>query len=225
MIVISYLPILTTLIAAFFSWEVFKRYQQRGGLHLLWWSIGILCFGIGTFVESCVTLFGWHPLLFRMWYISGALLGAAPLAQGTVYLLLRKKAGHWLTAFLLIFTITAAACVCLTPLDIKLVVGNKLSSKVILWNWVRLFSIVLNVYAVIFLGGGALLSAIRFGKRGVVHRPRFIGNMLIFLGTMCAATGGAFARWGHTEVLYVAELIALFIIYLGYVFASKPINS
>ncbi|WP_372371390.1 hypothetical protein [Candidatus Uabimicrobium sp. HlEnr_7] len=221
---IYYLPIITTIVAICFSWEVANRYRQRQGLHLLWWCIGIVCFGLGTLVESCVTLFGWHPLLFRFWYIAGALLGAAPLAQGTVYLLINKKLAHILAVFLLLFVIIASTFVFLTPLDISLVENGELSGKVIEWEKVRLFSIFLNVYAVFFLGGGAFISAWRFYKQGKEHYHRFIGNVLIVIGTFCAAAGGASARMGHTEVLYVAELFALLIIYLGYRVNIKQIK-
>jgi len=41
---------------------------------------------VGTFMEGWTAIFGWNETIFRSWYISGALLGGAPLAQGTVYL-------------------------------------------------------------------------------------------------------------------------------------------
>lgn len=212
--IIYYLPIVTTIVAIFFSSEVAIRYRQRKGLHLLWWSIGIVCFGLGTLIESCVTLFGWSEMFFRLWYITGALLGAAPLAQGTVYLLFNKKLAHRLAVSLSIFVIIASTFIFLTPVDIPS--EGQLTGKVIQWKKVRYFSIVLNLYAVLFLGGGALLSAWRFYKQGKEYYHRFVGNVLIVTGTFCAATGGAYARMGHTEVLYIAELIALIIIYLGY---------
>jgi len=50
---LHYLPIATTLVSAAFAVEVFRRYRLRGGgNHLLWWSFGILVYGIGPFAES-----------------------------------------------------------------------------------------------------------------------------------------------------------------------------
>lgn len=34
--------------------------------------------------------------------------------------------------------------------------------------------------------------------------------------------GGAFTRFGHTEVLYVTELIGLALIYIGFRYATRP---
>ncbi len=90
-----YLPILSTIISAAFAYVIFDRYRQKPQAYqLLWWGIGIVAYGAGTLIESINTLLGWHTALFKAWYIAGALLGGAPLALGTVYLLWGKRAGH-----------------------------------------------------------------------------------------------------------------------------------
>jgi hypothetical protein len=78
-----------------------------------------------------------------------------------------------------------------------------------------LFSPFINTYAVMFLVGGAVASAIRFRRtRETYHR--FIGNVYIAVGGILPGIGGAFTRFGHTEVLYVTELLGLLFIYAGY---------
>ena len=92
---VHYIPILTTLLALPFAFEILRRYRRHPErLHLLWWGLGVLIYGVGTFTEAATTLAGWSEPVFRAWYISGALLGGAPLAQGTVYLLLRRRTAH-----------------------------------------------------------------------------------------------------------------------------------
>ena len=213
---ILHLPILTTLFALGFSALIFRRYLDRGrGLHLLWWSAGILIYGVGTFTESYVTLFGWSESIFRAWYITGALLGGVPLAQGTVYLLLRRTTAHRMTLVLLPVIVVAAIFVLLTPLDYALVESHGLSGKIILWRWVRFFSPFINTYAFVFLVGGALLSARRYRKNPETH-ARFIGNVFIAVGALLPGIGGTFTRLGYTEVLYVTELVGLVLIFVGY---------
>ena len=81
--VVHYVPIVTTILAIPFALEIFRRYREHPErLHLLWWAIGIATYGVGTFTEATTTLVGWNEPTFRAWYISGALLGGAPLAQG-----------------------------------------------------------------------------------------------------------------------------------------------
>ncbi|MDH5803765.1 MAG: hypothetical protein OEZ54_01180 [Gemmatimonadota bacterium] len=213
---VHFIPIATTLIAVWFAVVIFKRYRdRRTGPHLLWWAGGVFVYGVGTFTEAAVTLFGWNEWIFRSWYISGALLGGAPLAQGTVYLLLRRKTANLLTALVVPLIATASVCVVLTPIDMSAVETYRLTGSVMEWQWVRLFSPFINLYAVIFLIGGAFLSAWRYRKfPGTRHR--FIGNVLIAIGAILPGIGGAATRLGHTEVLYVMEFVGLSLIWWGY---------
>lgn len=213
---VSYLPIVTTVVAVLFAWVIFDRYRSiRSGPHLAWWAAGVLLYGVGTFTESSVTLFGWNVAIFKTWYISGALLGGAPLAQGTVYLLLRRKTANILAAVLVPFIVVAAIAVAFSPIDYGAVEAHRLSGTAMGWQWVRLFSPFINTYAFIFLVGGAVLSAFRYWKqRDSAHRVR--GNTLIAVGALLPGIGGMATRLGHTEVLYVMELIGLSLIWLGY---------
>lgn len=213
--IISYLPIATTLVALVFSARLFERYRERGGLHLLWWGIGTLTYALGTVTESLVSLTGWHESLFRLWYISGALLGGAPLAQGTVYLLLPRRSANALTVLLLFAIGVASLCVLLAPIRTELVQPYRLSGQVLGWPWVRLFSPFINSYAFLFLVGGAAASAVRYWDSPAT-RHRFVGNLLIAIGALLPGIGGAFTRFGHTEVLYVTEFIGLVLIFFGY---------
>lgn len=212
---VHFLPILTTLLAIPFAIVVFRRYRARGGLHLLWWAGGIALYGTGTLTEAAVTLLGWREPLFRAWYIAGALLGAAPLAQGTVYLMLSRKTADRLARALVAYVAVAAVFVLLTPIDAAQVEPYRLSGRVMEWQWVRLFSPLVNLYAFVFLVGGAALSAWRYrGKAETRHR--LIGNVLIAVGALLPGIGGMATRMGHTEVLYVTELAGIVLIWAGY---------
>ncbi len=215
---VLYVPIITTVFSLIFSVVLLRRYREKGrGAHLLWWAFGVFIYAVGTFTESFTSLFGWSDGVFRAWYISGALLGGAPLAQGTVYLLLRRKTANWLTLALVSFFLVAASFVLAAPVNIALVEPHRLSGKVLAWPWVRLFSPFINTYALVFLVGGAALSAWRYSRHRDT-RHRFVGNVLIAVGALLPGIGGAFTRFGYTEVLYVTELIGLCLVYAGYRF-------
>jgi len=213
---VHFIPIATTIVSIPFAVTVLRRYfDRKTGPHLAWWGAGILLFGVGTLTESLVTLFGWQAPVFRMWYISGALLGGAPLAQGTVYLLLSRRTANILSALLVPFIAVAAIAVLLTPINETLVESHRLTGSVMEWTWVRLFSPFINTYAFIFLVGGAILSAIRYSRvRGMSHR--FYGNTLIAFGALLPGIGGMSTRMGYTEVLYVTEFVGLVLIWFGY---------
>jgi hypothetical protein len=211
-----YIPIATTIFAAFFAPVLYKHFVRRpDSLHIMWWGIGVITYGLGTLLESLITIFGWNEFLFRSWYIAGALMGGAPLAQGTVYLYLKRKTAHLLTAALVTVIVFGSAMVILTPLDHSLVNPSLPQGKVIMWNWVRLISPFVNTYAFIFLVGGAIYSAIKFRKMPDM-RHRVLGNALIAFGAILPGIGGAMSRMGHTQVLYIAEFIGIVLIYWGY---------
>ncbi len=181
----------------------------------MWWTIGVGLYGVGTLTEALTTIFGWHEPLFRAWYISGALLGGAPLAQGTVYLLLPRRIADRFAVALITYIAVASVFVISTPMVADSIEPNRLSGEVMAWQWVRLLSPLVNLYAVVFLIGGAIWSAWRYWRRGDAS-SRVLGNILIAVGAILPGVGGSFARLGKVEVLYVMELIGLLLIWAGY---------
>ncbi len=219
---VSFIPIATTIVAAFFAPVVFRRWRERrSGPHLLWWSLGIAVYGIGTLTESLTTLFGWHEAVFRAWYISGAILGGAPLAQGTVYLMFSRKLANRLSAALVAAIVIASVAVLLSPIDPALVEPHRLTGRVMEWHTARLFSPFINSYAAFFLIGGAIVSAWRF-RKDASARHRFIGNVCIAVGALLPGIGGTATRFGHTEILYITEFLGLVLIWIGYRYNVMP---
>lgn len=217
---VNYIPIATTFVALGFAAILFARWRRKGGgPHLLWWGIGMLTFAAGTITEASTTLWGWHEPVFRAWYIAGALLGGAPLAQGSVYLHMKRRTADMLTVALVASVVISSICVYMSPIDYAIVEPYHLSGKVLVWRWVRLFSPFINLYALIFLAGGAVRSAMHFAKRKDTW-ARFVGNVYIAVGAILPGIGGTFTRFGYTEVLYVTEFVGLAMIYVGYRYAT-----
>ncbi len=214
---IKYLPIVSTMVAIPFTVVLWKHWRRHPRARfMLWWTLGIAIYGLATLVEAATTLFGWHEQLFRTWYIAGALLGGAPLAQGTVYLLMKRRTADRLAVGLIVYVTIAATLVLSTPLDASAVIDDRLSGSVIEWGWVRLLSPPANIYALIFLVGGAGWSAWRYRRRADQPRSRVVGNTLIAVGGLLPGIGGSFTRAGYVEVLPVTELVGLVLIWLGY---------
>lgn len=212
----EYVPFATAAVAALFAAELTIRWRRRRqSLHLLWWTAGVICFGIAVLAEALVHRAGWSPLLFRVWYITGALLGGAVLAQGTVYLLMKRRTAHRLALGVTMYAAVAALLVVLSPLEAGLGSDTTLSGRVMEWGWVRLLTPALNLYAVVFLVGGAVWSAVTFW-RGGGGRTRPIGNALIALGAIAPALRGAVTRLGLADTIYLTELVGLALIYIGY---------
>lgn len=213
---VHYIPILTTVLSAWFGTHLFLRWRERPErAHHGWWAFGVYIYGLGTLAESMVTLWGWSPGAFRLWYITGALLGGAPLAQGSVYFHFKHATANRMSAVLVPYLLVASVLVLLVPINMTLVTPHGLSGKVMVWKWVRMLSPIVNLYAVVFLIGGAARSAIKHWRR-MGTRALALGNAWIALGALLPGIGGSFSRAGHTEVLYVLECIGLLFIWRGY---------
>src|SRR5512137_268764 len=84
-----YLPIFSTLITFAFTIAVLSRYRSKGGTHLLLWGVGLTLYGLGTLSEVILS-FTYFSYALKIWYLTGAMLTAAWLGEGTIHLLIRK---------------------------------------------------------------------------------------------------------------------------------------
>ena len=209
---IHYVPILTTVLSALFAASLYRRYRLRHAPHLWWWAFGITTYGLGTAVESTITLTGNTVVLTKLWYIAGALLGGYPLAQGSLYLSWPRTFANRLTILSVTFVVVATVLVVLSPVNLAALEPHRPTGAILGWTWVRLLTPFINLYAVFFLIGGALMSAWRhYYDRG--HGYRAVGNALIAFGAILPGIGGSFAKAGLVEVLYLAECAGLIIIW------------
>jgi hypothetical protein len=222
-------PLLASIISFIFAVVIFKRYSDRGGAHLLLWGIGMVFFGIGGFCEAYFGAFGWNETIFRMWYLFGAILVAAWLGQGTVYLLAKRKWANVAMAILLGLSIFAAFRVFTAELDPSLLTtsvhtGSELSGHAIITPGIRTLTPIFNLYGTIALVGGAVYSAFIFWrKRIMLHRT--IGNIMIAVGALAPAFGGAFSRFGIPGALYIGELFGAVLMFAGFIRATTPMKN
>ncbi len=213
---IHYIPIVTTILSAIFCGVLLNRYRIKGtGTHLLWWAAGIFCYGVGTALEASITLWGNSAALNKAWYIAGAIFGGYPLAQGTVYLLMKRRTANILSAISLPVILVVSILVVMSPTDYEQLLSHKPGGAALGWQGVRLCTPLINIYAVIFLIGGAAYSAVRYAKdRATGHLAS--GNTLIAIGAILPGIGGSMAKAGIVEALYVGEFLGLIFIWAGY---------
>lgn len=223
------LPSISFIICCVFSYFIFKRYSQRKTPYLLLWGIGMLFYGAGGFCEAYYGILGWSPLIFRLWYLFGAILVAAWLGQGTVYLLARRTLANSLMLILGAASIYAAYRVFTAQLDPSLMTyslhtGSELSGQAIITPGVRTLTPIFNFYGTVTLVGGAAWSMwIFFRKRILLHRV--LGNMLIAGGAILPAFGGIFSRFGIPGALYWSELMGALLMFLGFLRATIPMKN
>ncbi len=218
------MPFITTAVVFAFVVLVFRRYLAHRTPYLLLWGIGLVLYGIGTLTAALHVSSGFSELGFRLWYLCGAMLVAAYLGQGTVYLLVRRKIGsirlaHILMAVLLLASTYGAVAVFGAELDPTLLEGDTLSGDAIASSGVRGLTPVFNIYGTLFLVGGAFYSALVFWRKRIM-RHRVIGNVLIAAGAMLVAASGTSSRFGASEWLYLGELAAALLMFIGFLESS-----
>ncbi len=222
----AWLPLFSSTITFVFAGLVLRRWWSRRRAHLLLWGIGLVMYALGGLMEALYGFFGWHPWVFRLWYLFGAVLVAAWLGQGTAYLLIRRRiAGiriaDGLMAVLLVASLFAAYRVFTAQLDPSRMLAGELSGHAIVTPGVRVLTPFFNIYGVVLLVGGAIYSAWMFWRKRVLLN-RTIGNILIATGALAPAIGGALQRFGVPMMLYLGEFIGAVLMFAGFLYATQP---
>ena len=211
---VHYIPVFTTAVAVAFSGFLFAKYRRRPTPHLLWWALGVAFYGLGTLIEATITLTGNTIVLTKAWYIAGADSGRVSAGAGSLYLSYSRRFANRATAISLPVVLIASVLVVLSPVDLTRFELHRPSGAILAWHWVRLITPFINTYAAFFLIGGAAVSAWRYWQNaGTGHRAA--GNTLIAVGALLPGIGGAMAKAGVVEALYVGECVGLLLIWLG----------
>jgi hypothetical protein len=101
--------------------------------------------------------------------------------------------------------------------------GSELSGHAIITPGVRSLTPFFNLYGTVALVGGAIYSAYSFWrKRILLHRT--IGSILIAVGAIAPAFGGAFSRFGIPNALYIGELFGAVLMFMGFIQATTPMQ-
>ena len=209
---------------------VLQRYWLRRKPHFLFWGLGLAMFGAGSFAEAYLAL-AWNRWIFFTWYFFGAVLNAAWIGHGTVYLLVRKRWVGWLTGALLLGSL--AALVLMLQIMPRLDPSQFSTSMAISEQYreimpaitdgatVRLTTPFFNIYGLIALVGGALWSAFLFWRKRVLPN-RVVGNALIAAGALSIGFASTLTRLGYGSLLYLGELVAAALMFAGFLVAARP---
>ncbi len=210
------LPLLSTVVTFVFAIVVLDQYLARRKPYQLVWALGFTAYFLGTAMEFIVGTVGIGPYSYRVWYLCGAILTAAYLGMGTVYLLFPGKGARITMAVLVLASLFALYKVAASPVDIS-AVGIPMSGAGFPSGTAgpRLLTPFFNVFGTVTLVGGALYSAWSFWRRRI-YPHRVLSNILIALGALMPVFGGSMARAGDASYLYLSELLGVVIIFIGF---------
>jgi hypothetical protein len=222
-----YLPILSTIVSFIFAGAVFARWRYKKPNHLLFWGIGLVFYGLGTLSEVLMSI-SFSPWVLKLWYLTGAMLTAAWLGQGTVYLLVRKRGvANALMIGLVSLSVLSVILVAAAPItaaaagyNVTAPISTQYKDILVRSGPITFLTIILNIYGTIALVGGALYSAYLFWRKSILAN-RMLGNLLIAAGAMMPAMAGSFVKAGLVDWLYLSEFIGVVLMYAGFTLATS----
>lgn len=224
------LPFVSTAIMVVFSLSVLNRFVQRRSLAFLFWGLGLAMFGAGSFAEAYLAV-AWSPFVFFMWYFFGAVLNAAWIGQGTMYLLFRRRWVHIAAGILIVASLGALFLMLrLMPglHESQFTLGQPISEQyrfimpsIAEGATIRLTTPFFNIYGLVTVVGGALWSAFLFWRKRVLPN-RVVGNVLIAAGALSIAFASTLTRLGYGSLLYLGELVAAILMFVGFLKAAAP---
>jgi hypothetical protein len=191
---------------------------------MLIWGIGLSMFGVGTLMEAYSAV-AWSDIAFRAWYLSGAMLTAAWIGQGSIFLLAKRPVPQVTLAILVVVSLVSLYGIATLTLDSSgASIDMSLSEQyrdIMPTTWVRFpTTMILNLYGTIALVGGTLYSAWLFWRKRVLQ-DRMWGNILIATGALSTASAGTLSRLEYGEYLYLSELVAAVLMFAGFIVASR----
>ena len=102
------LPSLTAILAVLLAVALLDQWRERRRPYQLAWALGALFFGIASACEALAAAGAWNTALFRVWYLTGAVLNVGWLGLGTALLLAKTRFGYayaFLVALSGVFTV------------------------------------------------------------------------------------------------------------------------
>ena len=159
---------------------------------------------------------GWSPLLFRVFYLFGAVLNVPFLALGTVYLLGGERRGDRVAAALVITAAFAVGVLTVAPFTHELPRESLPRGSEVFGAWPRVLAAAASAGGAIVIFTGAVWSALR------IRRARQVtANALIAGGTLILSGSGLLnSVLGEMTAFAVTLLAGISVLFCGFLVAT-----
>ncbi len=222
------------IVACAFALITFDRWQVRGQPHELAWTIAMTLFAIGSLALWWAEATGWTIFVFRIFFLSGAVLNVGWLALGTIYLIAGKTTGDRIRNYLIGLSAFSIGVVLVAPAKKEISVGEFPSARELFGVTPRILAAVGSGVPAMIIIFGALWSTYRVIKKSsptistrnvrIVKSPLRLAtsNILVAAGTIVLSASGSLAgRLGKDRAFAVTLLIGLCILFAGFLVATN----
>ena len=209
-------PLLASIVSLILAITVLDQYFARRKPYQLIWAIGLFMFFLSMGSAFWIEAWGLNKTAYLLWYLFGAILVAAYLGMGTLYLLARRRTAHIVMTILLIVSFYAVFRVFTATIDLSAISASGLSGEA-MPSEVRLLTPFLNIFGTVALVGGAIYSSWVFWRRQAMPH-RVVSSILIAVGAMLPAMGGTLSRFdiSSTTAHAILILLGVIIIFIGF---------
>ncbi|MDA8374789.1 MAG: hypothetical protein M0Z91_11195 [Actinomycetota bacterium] len=207
---------IAALFGLIFAMSTFERWLAKRRRHELAWSISLSMFATAAFALALGAQMGWNPVVFKTFFLFGAILNVPYLALGTVYLHFGQRIGDKVAAAVVLFSFLALGIMVATPLTHPLPLHQLAQGSKVFGPLPRIFAGVGSGLGAIVVFAGAALSFLR------TNTGRFrISNALIAIGTAITGASGLLnSVFGAMTAFAVTLVIGIAVIYFGFVAAT-----
>ncbi len=214
---VSYFPLVSSIVSAIFAILLLAQYVQRRKTHQLIWTVALTMFFLTTLFEFLAEpeVYGGTVPMYKVYYILTPPM-VALLGVGTLYLLTHKPWGKYFLIYTVIFSIPLFALGLTASVDAEAVAGGFEIAGQAMPQHVRIFSPLFTIPGGILLIGGALYSY-------WLDRTRKY-NLLIALGGIFPFLGGLEARFGGETFFFAFETVGTILLFSGFMLSREYIK-
>jgi hypothetical protein len=220
---VSIYPLIVAIVSLAFGIIVLSQWMARRRSQQLIWGIALLM-AAGASFAFVGFLFNGSELLFRVYYALGALLMAAYLGMGSLYLALSRRVADLILAALVIVSALGVALILVAPLDVaalhRLQHTSGAGTRVLKPGLWLLPLILLNSFGAAAVIGVALYSAYKVLRRQAPVRFA-VANVTIAVGTGIVTYAGTAARLGSPNYFWIVMAVGWVVIFAGFLLTLK----
>lgn len=204
-----------SVVALAFSLSTFERWLVRKEPHQLAWTVAL-----GLFLAAALCLWWgaadrWTGLVFRLFYLFGAMTNVPVLALGTVYLVGSRRQGGRAAIAVVVFCAFAAGVIAAAAFT-HAVPPHRLPQGS------DVFGALPRVLAAVGSGVGALVVIAGAAWSAIRDRRRALANTLIVAGTLVLGAGGVLnSTVGAMNAFSLSLLAGIVLIFVGFLAATS----
>lgn len=213
-------PLVVAAVSLVFAILVYRQYAERRRPHQLIWTISLAQSCIASVAYLLSLAMGGNALMFKIYYIFGALLVAAWLGLGSIYLMAPGRMARLCAWVVVALSVIGAVQILAAPVDVtqlRSLAGGSGRGVLQGRSWLPVL-VFMNTFGTVGVVVPALLSAWRLARRQAA--PRFVaGNALIAVGVLVLAFAGTAARLGAGG-FWLTMALGWIVTFAGFVIVS-----